>query len=46
LTKFARIYSNKFNIDFDKMMKKMWGDNFYDPKAKKFKVDEFTEEGT
>ena len=29
LTKFARIYSEKFKIDFDKMMKKMWGDNFY-----------------
>ena len=46
LTKFAKTYSSKFNIDFDKMMKKMWGDNFYDPKTKKFTSEEFTEAGT
>lgn len=46
LTKFARIYSNKFKIDFDKMMNKLWGDNYYDAKAKKFKVnDDMSDEG-
>lgn len=30
LTKFARIYSEKFKVDFDKMMKKLWGDNYFD----------------
>lgn len=39
LTKFARIYAKKFGIDFDKMMKKLWGDNFFDAKNKKWKTD-------
>lgn len=30
LTRFARIYAEKFKVDFDKMMKKLWGDNYYD----------------
>jgi elongation factor 2 len=45
LTKFARIYSKKFNIDFDKMMRKLWGDNFFDAKAKKWKIEEESEDG-
>src|SRR5690606_39738555 len=32
LTKFARIYSSKFKIDFEKMMQKLWGDNYFDAK--------------
>lgn len=31
LSKFARIYSKKFNTDFGKMMQKLWGDNFFCP---------------
>jgi len=46
LTKFARIYSEKFKIDFDKMMKKLWGDNYYDQKAKKFKSEDNADDGT
>ena len=46
LTRFARIYSEKFKIDFDKMMKKLWGDNFYDQKAKKFKTEDNADDGT
>lgn len=30
LTRFAKIYSDKFKVDFEKMMVKLWGDNFYD----------------
>ncbi len=30
VTKFARIYSAKFNIAQDKMMEKLWGDNYFD----------------
>lgn len=30
LNKFAQIYSSKFGIDKEKMMKKLWGDNFFD----------------
>lgn len=46
LTRFARIYSEKFKLDFDKMMKKLWGDNFYDQKAKKFKTEDMADDGT
>ncbi len=38
LTKFARIYSEKFGIDQDKMMEKLWGDNYFDAKGKKWKT--------
>ena len=45
LTKFARLYSKKFGISFDKMMRKLWGDNFFDAAAKKWKIDGETEDG-
>ena len=34
---FARFYSKKFGISEDKMMEKLWGDNYFDAKAKKWK---------
>ena len=46
LTRFARIYSKKFNTDFDKMMLKLWGDNFYDAETKKWSEDSISESGT
>jgi len=46
LTKFAKIYSEKFKIDFDKMMAKLWGDNYYDQKARKFKQEDLADDGT
>ena len=36
LTKFARMYAKKFNIDVDKMMERLWGDNFFNAKEKKW----------
>jgi len=39
LNKFARIYSKKFGIDQEKMMKKLWGDNFFDAGAKKWRTE-------
>jgi elongation factor 2 len=45
LTKFARIYSEKFKVDQEKMMKKLWGDNYFDQKAKKWKVEEVADDG-
>jgi len=36
-TKFAKVYAKKFGIDRSKMMDKLWGDNFFDQKAKKWK---------
>jgi elongation factor 2 len=30
------MYSKKFGIDRDKMRNKLWGDNFFDAKGKKW----------
>jgi len=46
LTKFANIYSEKFKVDFDKMMKKLWGDNYFDAKAKKWKTEDVADDGS
>ncbi|CDW85404.1 elongation factor 2 [Stylonychia lemnae] len=45
LTRFARIYADKFKVDFEKMMQKLWGDNFYDAKGKKWKTEEVGDDG-
>mgnify|MGYP001020615452 CR=1 FL=1 len=44
ITTFARIYSKKFNIDQEKLMKKLWGDNYYDNKSKKWLQEPVNEE--
>ena len=36
LTVFADMYAKKFGIPKEKMMTKLWGDNFFDPKTKKW----------
>jgi elongation factor 2 len=36
LRQFATRYSKKFGVDRDKMMAKLWGDNYYNPKTKKW----------
>jgi elongation factor 2 len=36
LTVFAKMYASKFGVEFEKMMEKLWGDNFFDPKTKKW----------
>jgi elongation factor 2 len=46
LTRFARIYAEKFKVEEEKMAKKLWGDNYYDQKGKKWKVDETADDGT
>jgi elongation factor 2 len=46
LTRFAKIYAEKFKVDFDKMMLKLWGDNFFDAKNKKWTTEEISDEGT
>lgn len=45
LTKFARIYAKKFGTEMSKLRSKLWGDNFYDAKAKKWKHEPVSEEG-
>ena len=37
LTKFAITYSTKLGIDRDKMTQKLWGENYFDQKGKKWK---------
>lgn len=46
LTRFARIYAEKFKVPFPKMMDKLWGDNFFDQKGKKWKTEDVSDEGT
>jgi len=46
LTHFARLYSNKFKIDRLKLMKKLWGDNYFNPTTKKFTSDDSGADGT
>ena len=36
LTKFARMYAKKFNVDVEKMMGRLWGDNYFNAKEKKW----------
>merc|ERR1719460_1962417 len=36
LTKFARMYAKKFGVDVDKMMGRLWGDNYFNAKEKKW----------
>lgn len=45
LKMFADIYSKKFGISYDKMMGKLWGDNFFDAKGKKWRSEANTEDG-
>lgn len=45
LKRFADLYSKKFGIDNEKMMVKLWGDNFFDQKAKVWRTDNKDEEG-
>ncbi|CAH8513200.1 unnamed protein product [Schistosoma turkestanicum] len=36
LMTFARFYAAKFKIEPSKLVKRLWGDNFYDPQSKKW----------
>jgi elongation factor 2 len=36
LGRFAGIYAAKFGVSKDKLMEKLWGDNYYDPDGKKW----------
>jgi elongation factor 2 len=45
LAQFARMYSKKFGIDVDKMMQKLWGDNFFDAKAKVWRTSNVDKDG-
>ena len=36
LKQFSEMYSVKFGVDTEKLMKKLWGENFFNPKTKKW----------
>merc|ERR1711992_80986 len=36
LKQFSEMYASKFGVDIDKMMTKLWGENFFNPKTKKW----------
>ena len=39
LTRFASTYSEKFKLDRERLMKKFWGENYFNPAAKKFQTE-------
>jgi elongation factor 2 len=45
LTRFAKVYCEKFKITREKMQEKLWGDNFFDQKGKKWRKQDQDEEG-
>lgn len=46
LNVFARMYSKKFKIEESKLMEKMWGDNYFDAAAKKWKSESSADDGS
>ncbi|GMM36721.1 elongation factor 2 [Saccharomycopsis crataegensis] len=42
---FATRYAKKFGVDREKMMKRLWGDSFFNPKTKKWAKKEKDEKG-
>jgi elongation factor 2 len=45
IRRFALMYAAKFGIPLDKMMRRLWGDNFYDAKKNKWSSKNVDEEG-
>jgi elongation factor 2 len=45
ISKFAKMYAKKFGIAEDKMMKKLWGNNFFNQKKKKWTSKQFDDKG-
>lgn len=45
MTRFANIYSKKFKIEPEKLKKKFWGDNYFNPDTKSWTNVETTENG-
>ncbi|CAG8438710.1 8721_t:CDS:2 [Ambispora leptoticha] len=45
LRQFAQRYSKKFGVDKEKMMQKLWGENFFNPATKKWTTKSTTADG-
>jgi len=39
------MYASKFKIPEEKLMNRLWGDNYYDAKAKTWKKDGYDKDG-
>jgi elongation factor 2 len=42
--KFAAMYAKKFGVAKDKLMKRFWGNNFFNPKSKKWSTKQYTKD--
>lgn len=45
LTKFADMYSQKFGVERDKLMTRLWGENYFDPATKRWSKKSKNAEG-
>ncbi|KAK7455739.1 translation elongation factor 2 [Stygiomarasmius scandens] len=45
LRQFASRYARKFGVDKEKMMTKLWGDNFFNPTTRKFTTKSYDADG-
>jgi len=45
LNRFARMYATKFGVAKDKLVKKLWGDNYFDPESKKWTTSSLSKTG-
>jgi len=45
IERFAVMYMKKFGIKKDAMMKKLWGDSFFNPATKKWESSQYTSDG-
>lgn len=45
LRTFAKIFAKKYGTSEQKMMNRLWGDNYYDPETKKWKTEPVSESG-
>lgn len=46
VTQFAKMYSKKFGVTEEKMMKRLWGDNFFNPKTGKWSTKQLAKDGS
>nr|ANM86109.1 elongation factor 2 [Stygiella incarcerata] len=45
ITHFAKMYAAKFGVEKEKLRQRLWGDNFFDPKTKKWKKNPVSDSG-
>lgn len=46
LNKFADMYASKFGVQKERMIKKLWGDNYYNAESKKWVKKAYTDSGS